>query len=222
LSRSFVAASSQFFHVGDNLDASGSQWSVSAWIKPSSGSIGAGTRRVIISKEESGAAAGWAFEVDDTGLVQFGMYNGVYFTALSSSEPTEGSWQHIGGTYIGDPTEELKIYFGGSLQDTDVGPDTPSGSTQNLTIGKAAHESGRFFDGLIAELAIWDVRLTDGNMASLATPGTVPTTIGSPIAYWSLRDDLTESVGGLTPTDSGTTQSSDHPWSEGGYLLVAN
>lgn len=222
MSRQFVAASSQSFHVGDNLDAQDFEWSISAWIKPASGSIGLGTRRVILSKEESGTAAGWAFEIDDTGKLQMGMYNGVYFTALSTTTIGEGSWQHVGGTWLGDTTEELKVYYAGSLETTDAGPDVSAGSATNASIGKAAHESGRFWDGLLAEIAIWDVRLSDGQMAQLAVPGTVPTTIGAPIAYWSLRNDLTESVGGLTATNSGTTQNSDHPWSDGGYLLVSN
>jgi hypothetical protein len=223
MSRQFVAASSQSFHVGDNLDAQDFTWSVAAWVKPATGSIGS-VRRGIVEKEEVGTAAGWALEINDTGKLQMGMFNGVYYNAQSAGNVSEDVWSHVGGIWHGDVEEEIRVFINGSDVGNDVGPEFAAGSATNLVIGAAAHEAGRYFDGLIAEIAIWDVELTPAQWTDLAG-GASPLTVGSPIAYWSLLTDLTESVGALSPTNSGTTLSGDHPPMSGGdqgFLLVSN
>jgi hypothetical protein len=149
-----------------------------------------------------------------------GMFNGVYYNAQSAGNVSEDVWTHVGGTWAGDVTELIKAYIGGSEVGSDLGPEFSAGSATNLVIGAAAHEAGRYFDGLIAELAIWNTLLSGADFTSLATPGTSPLTVGSPIAYWSLRVDLTDEVGALTPTNSGTTLSSDNPWVLGGSSAV--
>ena len=71
---------------------------------------------------------------------------------------------------------------------------------------------GLFFDGLIAEVGIWNAALTAAEVASLAKGMTCdkvrPNAL---VAYFPLIRDLTEIRGGLAVTNNNSATVANHP-----------
>jgi hypothetical protein len=91
-------------------------------------------------------------------------------------------------------------------------------NTSNVTPATAgmiirfANQAGSFFNGLLAEAAIWDVVLTDDEAASLAQ-GFKPSRVRpqSLQFYAPIVRELRDLRGGLTITNNNTATVADHP-----------
>lgn len=114
-------------------------------------------------------------------------------------------WQHAGGVWASDTSRE--VFLDG------VGSGTPD-TTERIPSGINAVDVGRvgdsspthYFSGYIAECGLWNVALTDVEMAILAL-GCSPLFIRpqSLVAYWPLTREINDKVGGYTLTATGTT-----------------
>jgi hypothetical protein len=217
MGRQFVRGSSQSFHVGDAHDNVGiTAWTVQAWIKATSGSDG--LERYIISKEDAGTN-GWSLKVagtsPNTRLIMTWPIEGLGWQVGQDSGDVSAfydRWVAVGASWrISDA--RARSYINGSItmQGTMGGPTTEP--AVNLTFG-ALSNGTNYFDGVIAEVAIWrDVELSSDQMFMLAR-GRDARIIDSPVGYWPLTEalGLTDLVGGLSPTNNGTTAVEDHPF----------
>lgn len=89
----------------------------------------------------------------------------------------DGQWHHGCGTYDG---VTLRVYVDGVEAGTFTTSDTPDTGTRDLFIGQ--HSSGyTTWDGDVDQVYIWNNDLTAGEVAALASAGTVPQT--SAIVY---------------------------------------
>jgi hypothetical protein len=75
-----------------------------------------------------------------------------------------GEWHHVAGTYDGS---ELKTYVDGILGVTVAHVGLIDVQTHNLTIGNNSQESGRFYDGAIDEVNIYDRALSKAEIRFL-------------------------------------------------------
>lgn len=98
-------------------------------------------------------------------------------------------------------------------------------STDRIAIGKRAGGTAtpQYFNGRLAEVAIWSTDLFDDEIASLAL-GRVPTSIRPArlAAYWPLLNNAEDVVGSFDLTPNGATVDANHPtiYGPGGTVLT--
>jgi hypothetical protein len=90
--------------------------------------------------------------------------------ALSTTMPEVGQWQHVAAVY--EPGKPAKMYINGVLEGTSsIGQSLIPGNLQTFQIGARRSNSdvpSNFWDGLIDDVAIWDVELAESAIGALA------------------------------------------------------
>ena len=140
---------------------------VTAWIKttPASGSAG------IVSKYLSGAFCGWQIFLSD-GNVQAWYFadatNNVWNipNGINGGPVADGTWHHVAFT-VDDSGGSL--YVDAVLKATHPWSGTPMRTTgiQPLKLGSYAGAGSAFYSGYLDEVTIWNVRLTQTQVADL-------------------------------------------------------
>lgn len=134
--------------------------------------------------------------------------------APSSTYISLNTWHHIAGVYVSDT--ERYAYLDGGSKGSDT---TDSGAVTGLNktaIAALEYNPGRIYgiSGKASHIAIWNVALTDAEVARLAA-GALPTEIRPEalVAYWPLIDDDNDPIGGynMTPYNSPTWSTTDYP-----------
>jgi len=120
-----------------------------------------------------------------TGLRAYSRGAGSTHAEASPASPTAGAIHHACGVWAA--TNDRRVYLDGGNKATDAGNQSPT--VDVTSIGRlVVNGSGYYYaDGWIAEAALWNVALTDDDVASLAK-GFSPLLIccGSLVAYWPL------------------------------------
>jgi hypothetical protein len=116
---------------------------------------------------------------------------------VSTATPASSEWVHIAGAAVSSTSR--KILVNGTDKATSGGSRTPSG-IDSVAIGRMGDPPvpDKYMDGRIAEVAFWDVELTDAEIGILAA-GYSPLFVRpqSLVAYWPLiRDEDQDRVGG--------------------------
>lgn len=126
---------------------------------------------------------------------------------------TVGVWHHACGVWASSTSRS--VYIDGGSKGSNTDSILLSGfSRTNISTRWVSNARGAFFDGCIAEPAIWDVALTDDEVASLAR-GFSPDQIRpqSLVSYWPIIGRHSPEIdvfGGFNLTVSGATQA-EHP-----------
>jgi concanavalin A-like lectin/glucanase superfamily protein len=180
VSRDFTANTANYLDAGDAtaLDITTATFSVAAWVYPDDVSV----ERIICAKWFTGGGEAYILEIF-TQKALVGTLGGGVETCTGATNVATGRWHHICGTRS---ATQLRIYLNGASDQT---PSAIVGSLPNSTatfkIGK--YDGGSPFDGRIGEVALWDVQLSDSEVAQLAA-GVSP--IGVQAAglrgYWPL------------------------------------
>lgn len=135
--------------------------------------------------------------------------------ASSSSGYTISTWHHSAGVWTSSASRAAFIDGGSKgTETTDLSPS----SLDTTGIGVLARlNQGGFFDGRLAECGIWNVALTDDEVATLAR-GFAPPCVrrASLLAYYPMIRDTTTlkdlfSATANNLTLAGTTAVADHP-----------
>lgn len=154
---SYTLAASQTGH---------SQITVAAWVYPDSTA-----QYGRHFHQEGGAGFNMNMEFDDGWGWVVGHGWSTTDGKWSIAKPSTGAWVHIGHTYDWTSTTNDPIIYQNGVSQTITERVTPAGSAVNSNtgfwIGSEAGAS-QFFDGRIAELAIWNRILTADEMAALA------------------------------------------------------
>lgn len=110
------------------------------------------------------------------------LINGSNGAAASAASATDGTWQHAAAVFSSDSSRAA--FLNGANKGTSSASATPSGINQTLLGNNVFNE---WHEGRIAEAAIWDVALTDEEVAALGK-GVSPLMIrpASLVAYWPL------------------------------------
>ncbi|MCB9261460.1 MAG: T9SS type A sorting domain-containing protein [Flavobacteriales bacterium] len=143
------------------LDVGKKSFTVEAWIKPESfpQKIYEGS---IVIKESNSNNGGFMLRAGDGGKVGFGIGAG---TNGSWSEINTtigwlniGSWSHIAATYNG---VKMRLYVNGYLVDT-LATNISVGGSLNTPLTLGYHPTyGRYWDGNIDEVRVWDTAWSD-------------------------------------------------------------
>lgn len=143
---------------------------------------------------------------------------GTYPQAQLTSTPATNTWHAWTSTLSGGTN--LKVYFNGTLEDTDTG--CAPGATRDVSyvdiLGASLSDgtmpsTNDFTNGQVAEVALWNVALTQDEITALAK-GFRPKIIrpGSLIMYAPCVRSLVEMRRGMTLVKkTGTETVTDHP-----------
>lgn len=131
--------------------------------------------------------------------------------AMTSAAGGINTWVHACGVF--PAINSRAVFLNGGSKGTNSGSATPAG-LDNTSIGaKVASSIVNYASGRIAEAAIWDVALTDTEVA-LLSKGFSPLFIRPQnlVAYWPLiRDTDDDIVGGYSMTPYNTPTVAAHP-----------
>jgi hypothetical protein len=92
--------------------------------------------------------------------LEFFVYDGSWHSTqyTTNLESLNGEWHHMAGTFDGT---ELKFYLDGQLEITLAFEGTIGTAAHPVTIGENSQATGRFFDGMLDDLRIYNHTLTE-------------------------------------------------------------
>ncbi len=212
MSRSFVAASSQYLAFTAGQPVTTYPCTFSCWFKPNASANGAlmevshgsDNNRIALYANSSGKVA----MVSSTA--------GTAAEAVSSTTYTAGAWNHALGT-VGSATARTVLLNGGGSASNSTSIATANCAKYYIGAlwANGALTAGYYFDGEIADAAVWNVVLTADEQAALAA-GVSPLLVRpeSLMCYHPLlaRSTVEEDWISIFPlTNTGTTAGTSRP-----------
>jgi hypothetical protein len=168
----------------------------------------------MLVHDENSNSERFSLKLDTTSdLVQaISRDGGVSSTAETSSSYSANIWHHICARFTSTTSRDAFLDGGSKGSNTDSS--TPSG-IDALSIGmRDLSTPDNFLSGKIAHAAIWNVALTDAEVAVLAR-GADPRSIrrNNLVAYWPLTTDDDDIIGSydMTAYNSPTWSTTDYP-----------
>lgn len=162
-------------------------FTLEAWIYPTNLT----GRRVIFGKLPNTGANGYSFATNGSNLEL--TLHGVASLTGTTAPLILNTWQHI--CLVFDSSQDLKIYFNGTLVETRAGASNPLTSTASQSIGRAGEASTEYFKGYIQDLRIWNDERTQTEIQNNAFGLLTDTT--NLVAWYKLNEGT-----GTTATDS--------------------
>jgi hypothetical protein len=164
------------------------QITVEAWIKADTWSNFASSG-VIAGKSDNYNSSynGYSLRVGDGGRVAFGLGSGQVIDqpeVKSSQYMSTGVWYHVAGTYDGSA---LRVYVNGEqfAETAYTGEIKPA--TRPFYIGRDSYIINHLFDGMIAEVRLWNVARSSAELQATMyrrLSGSEPGLVG----YWPLSE----------------------------------
>lgn len=154
----------------------------------------------------------WGNGGDEISFWVRGQDDGSYLQANTTSAFSINTWQHAAGVCSG--LSSASAYLNGGSKGTST-VTTLAPTYDQTTVGGRFDTINHAFSGSIAEAGIWDVALTDAEVATLAL-GYSPLLVrpASLVAYWPLIGRMSpeiDLVGGFDMTLNGSPTTADHP-----------
>lgn len=167
MARLFNPANSNYLDVAAAVRTA-APWTVSAWYKPTS--FIANVSLWALSQHASVNDNRWDLRIDaTTGKVSIGSRDTASSGATSTNGLTAGVWGHACGVEASSASRSVYGNGGGKATDTTTVNMT---SLDRTAIGAIARTSpgasGNFANGILGEVAVWDVALTDAQILALA------------------------------------------------------
>jgi hypothetical protein len=173
-----------------------------------------GVKTLMAEGDLAGLANYWALAPSENALTFFVQSTAGSDTAfIPSPTLSAGTWYHA--CAVGRATALIDLYLNGGNKASTVTARTPAG-LDNTTLGVSRLSSDlNWHDGRIAEACLWNVALSDAEVAEIADPLTDPRTVqgANLIAYWPLCGDASpepDEIGSNDLTVNGAIKA-DHP-----------
>ncbi|MHC4175343.1 MAG: LamG domain-containing protein, partial [Planctomycetota bacterium] len=97
--------------------------------------------------------------------MEFVIYDGYWRTTHFPVDSSfNGVWHHLAGTYDGS---QLKLYIDGTLEVTTAHKGSIASNTANLDIARNSEEAGRFYDGAIDDVRIYNYALSPDEIETI-------------------------------------------------------
>lgn len=226
MSRDFESTTSDFAESA-TTPVTAVDLSMACWIKPESLT---GTTTLMAIADSATTNNFHEMTATSTVIGAASAAGGTTVQATSGLGPSNGVWGHACATFGPTSGTDRAAYFNGANKGTNTTNRTPS-SIDRLDIGcRGASTRVQFFDGLIAEAAIWNVQLTDGEVEALGH-GISPLHVRAAnlVGYWPLwgtsspEQDYTRNGNDLTLTGTavGAGPSSVQPMMAQDLVLYA-
>lgn len=169
----------------------------------------------LISKQGTGPDKGYGLTVGENGRIEFNHSIGESWNAVQTT-PILGldSWYHVAAVY---DLSTMKIYVNGVLQATATATGTPTlGTGQVMNLGDNPTWPGRYFNGTMDEVRIWNVARTETEIQEFMSAELVGDESGL-VAYWNMNEGTGTTIAdGSVNENSGTLLGMDESvWVEG-------
>lgn len=197
--------STQYLEV-DSAAITGTPFTICAWAKSDSATAFQAVI-TIIDKSSGIINHGLYFAGSITGdPIRAASRNDAAGNAETSTGYTVGTWHHVAGIWT--TTTDRKAYIDGGSEGSDTTSIDPTG-LDRTSIGRLGRvDDTDYFDGNIAEMAVWDVALTTAELAWLAkgfSPLLLIHRFGDLVMYKDLIRDINRPYIGPTLVNSGST-----------------
>ncbi len=213
MARTFARGSSQYLSVA-STPVSDVPFSIACWFWTSEGD----NSKELASVGSSDTESTTILRLSSSETVRSETIGGGSdAAAASSSSFTLSTWSHACGVWAA--SDSRAAYVNGGSKGTNSTSINLAG-IDSLSIGTYTYNGvhGNYMDGHIAEVGIWNVALSDDEVAMLAS-GFAPPLVHpeSLVAYWPLiRDDDDDRVGGYDMSATNSPTVSAHP---AGYVF---
>ena len=137
--------------------------SIMAWVHLNSRPKMKGRIEYVAGISQSGNDFDLQFEPDNTVRFYTASGSNVAFAPVAST--LDGEWHFIVATFDA-ATKERAIYWDGKLGKMDTGGGTV-GKSNEFTIGESKVFTGRFFDGDISDVGLWNTALSADTVARI-------------------------------------------------------
>lgn len=183
-----------------------------AWFKPDV----TNATQCLMAIADSGANTDWwRLEANSVGNVRLQAARSSGYNAISTGSYVANTWQMACATI--HSSTDRRVFRDGGNKGTNTTNATPI-SLDNTTIGRITRASpGFYMDGSIAEVALWNIALSDEEVAELYNGGVgLSPLLMHPealVAYWPLvgDDDDRDMAGAYAMTAYNTPTHDDHP-----------
>ena len=189
MARSFNGTSDFLNNVTGYLSGSSGPFTIALWMKSASVTQ---TNAYLGDSDDSVSAIGWAlrygFTNDGAGHAQVDFFvTAGGFGTGSQIAILNTNWHHICYRYLGAASEWAYFLDGTKTVINASLTGTFSTGLNELLIGASGITGSNFYNGSLAEIAIWTTNVSDANITSLAA-GSKATNFspGNLIGYWQL------------------------------------
>jgi glycerophosphoryl diester phosphodiesterase len=145
-------------------------YTASAWFRPER--VGSGAQSILASSGSGAISIGLA---DSTGHLTYSVETGgTSVVAESDVAPTEGEWHHVAVSYDAATGHSRLILDGEEVTSFVDAQEIGSGTladTDGLHLGASRDADGRFFDGAIDDVAVWNRVLSEDEIATVWNDG---------------------------------------------------
>lgn len=165
------------------------------------------------------ATAGYVLRSGANGTLDFTVGTpGGWISATSSPIMVQGLWNHVAAVIDGN---QLRIYINGMLEGSQTLSTAITPTLNNIILGESAGFAGRAFDGNIDEVRVWDVALTQAEIAANMTTDYTSATPNL-VAYYKMdvinNGNSTPNV--ITPSNDGTLSNFSGSPLVSGYVVT--
>jgi len=170
---------------------------------------------VLISKQGTNPDKGYGFTVGENGRIESNYSIDEGWVAVNTGQILGlNTWYHLASVYNGT---SMKLYVNGILQSTiDVSgtPTTSEGVVMNF--GDNPTWQGRFFNGILDEIRIWNVPRSEQEIQEYMTVELTGNEEGL-VGYWPMNEGAGNTIGDLTGNENtGTLLNMDETnWVDG-------
>ena len=174
-----------------DLRLSGSNGSISCWIKPNI--VGDDHQRLIDKSDGGNAANGYALMLHDDGTLQGDINSSSIIAPTRVLEAQK--WYYV--TWTWDGTTH-KIYIDGVLDTSATNSAQPPSDTTNIRIGTWNHSTAREYKGYICNVGIWNEALTQAQVKSIMWKnyaGLTDSEKTNLVSWWNLSANANDSHG---------------------------
>jgi hypothetical protein len=209
VSYSFTAASSQFLSISEAV-VTATPLTIGAWIKPSSTATVNGNVCAITNN-----AAGNTRQtlVQNTTNATANTHDGAAAGSSSQGGLDTTNWHYATAVFTNSTSRTG--YRNGTAAAANATSATPAGLNRTAVGARINTSTTAFFDGLIAEVAIWDVALSGADITALAGGDSPMSLATPPVRYWRLKTDgdLVDVVGesATLTANAGAAFNADNP-----------
>lgn len=208
MARDFTAASSHTVNYGDIGDLGTNKITLACWAYPDTFAT---TFGLINKRSAHNSANAYSMGMGYTSTTRWELQLGnaantavgaAYYATRSEAA---GSWYHVCMTYDGSLSagSRCAIYINGSSKAVTASTDanvTPGNAASDLVLARVNNTGSFYFDGRMAEAAVWDVALSAEEAAALADRAAPILVRPANLAFYAplvraLHDVMTGTVG---------------------------
>jgi hypothetical protein len=211
VARLFASASSEYLEI-DSTPVTAAPFTVAGWAY--FGSLTENAVAMAIADKDSGTAY-WTLQFYGTQagdpVLWQARSGGTYALAMSTSGYSAGTWHHLCG--VETASNSRAVFLDGGSKGTNSDTASPAGADR-LSLGRVGDSSpGLYLNGGLAEGAIWNVALTDAEVALLARGYSPLLVRPESLVFYAplIRDTDDDLVGGLQLTAYNTPSITAHP-----------